>query len=102
MSDYRVVWPDEAVDHDFFSETEEAPVILQFRVSPAAAGAERMDIITRARLLFENRCCPSCSYPVVTPIELNDAQFNRNRLPIPGTATLVGFRCAGCKTEWSV
>ena len=102
MSDYRVVWPDEAVDRDVFSESEDVPVILQFRLSAPAVGGGQMDIITRARLLFENRCCPSCSYPVVTPIELNDAQFNRNRLPIPGTATLVGFRCAGCEAEWSV
>jgi hypothetical protein len=76
-------------------------VILQFRVEPARA-AEPLNIIQRSRLLFENRSCRSCGYPVVTPIELNDAQLNRNCRPIPGTATLVGFRCHGCKAEWSV
>lgn len=102
MSDYRVVWPDEALDQDFVTTVDEEPVILQFRIADPVSSPGRMDVITRARLLFDNRTCPSCSYPVVTPIELNDAQFNRNHLPIPGSATLVGFRCAGCRAEWSV
>jgi hypothetical protein len=61
-----------------------------------------MDIVTRARLLYGNRICRTCGYPVVSPIELNDGQFNRNRRQIPGTATLVGFHCDGCGGEWSV
>ena len=101
MSGYRVVWPDEAVESDFFSEADDSPVILQMHLTHSA-GSGRMDVITRARLLFDNRCCPTCGYPVVTPIELNDGQLSRNRLPIPGTATLVGFRCNGCDAEWSV
>lgn len=98
MSQYRVLWPDEAVDQDSPHE----PVILQFRYTEAKSVPGRMDVITRARLLFENRRCESCGYPVVMPIELNDAEVNRNRQPIPGTATLVGFRCCGCRSEWSV
>jgi hypothetical protein len=99
MSEYRVIWPEDVAHEDVGVEAE--PVILQFRVEPAAPG-QSLNIIQRSRLLFENRICRTCGYPVVTPIELNDAQLNRNRRPIPGTATLVGFRCHGCRAEWSV
>lgn len=102
MSDYRVIWPDELLDNNQFSAAEDEPAIMQFRLPAPQTSLSKMDIITRARLLFENRTCPECHYPVVTPVELNDAQFNRNGLPIPGTATLVGFHCQGCRAEWSV
>lgn len=98
MSTYRIVWPDDVADQD----SQQEPVILQYRIDAAHAPAAKMDVITRARHLFANRTCRSCGYPVVVPLELNDAQLNRNHLPIPGTATLVGFRCCGCRTEWSV
>ena len=98
MSGYRVIWPDEVTD--FMEEVQ--PEILQFRIPDADQSFEKMDIITRARVLFSNRTCPSCHYPIVTPIELNDGKLNRNGLPIPGTATLVGFHCDSCHREWSV
>jgi hypothetical protein len=103
MSQYRIVWPDDVLDEDGSAgETALEPVILQFRVTASRARFQPMDIISRARLLFENRSCRSCGYPVVLPIELDDAQLNRNRQAIPGTASLVGFRCEGCRAEWSV
>lgn len=77
------------------------PPILPFRPS-ATRSSRRQDVVTRARLLFENRECPECGYPVVEPLELNDAVLGRNGRPIPGSATLVGFRCCGCDCEWSV
>jgi hypothetical protein len=61
-----------------------------------------LNIVARARLLHENRECPYCAHPVVEPIELEDGLIGRNRLPIPGTATLVGFNCARCRAEWPV
>ncbi len=102
MSQYRIVWPDDVMEESSTEEVQTEPVVLQFRVTSSRPASQRMDIITRARLLFENRTCRECRYPVVTPIELNDAQLNRNQLAIPGTATLVGFRCCGCRAEWSV
>lgn len=101
MSEYRIVWPDDVLEDDGSLEASLEPVILQFRVTPALRPAP-MNVITRARLLFENRSCRSCGYPVVVPIELDDAQLNRNGQEIPGTASLVGFRCEGCRAEWSV
>ena len=39
----------------------------------------------------------------IEPIELQDAVISpKNRLPIPGTATIVGFHCNDCGTEWPV
>lgn len=97
MSALRVVWPEEDLDGALaVAEPDILPIRWGVRTS------RRMDIISRARLLFENRSCPNCHYPVVLPLELDDATINRNGLPIPGTATLVGFHCSGCGDEWSV
>lgn len=120
MSTWRVVWPGE----------EDEPAIIPFprlrqgvscgvpplgrsgRVvvaEPPAPPQEElcsstggMSVVERARLLFANRRCFACGYPVVLPIERDDAVLNKCGQPIPGTATLEGFRCEGCHAEWSV
>ncbi|GIX03479.1 MAG: hypothetical protein KatS3mg113_0485 [Planctomycetaceae bacterium] len=69
---------------------------------PRSEGWQREPAVERARLMFQNRRCPGCGYPIVLPIELDDAVIDRSGLPVPGTATLVGFRCQGCQTEWSI
>ena len=62
----------------------------------------RFDVRTlhRARALSENRTCRFCRHAQVEPIELDDPQYGRGNLPIPGTASLVGFRCHSCRSEW--
>jgi hypothetical protein len=97
MSGLRVLWPEETVTDDAFDE----PAILSFH-QERSQRQWRFDVVARAQALYDNRTCPSCSYPVVVPIELDDAVLNRSGRPIPGTATLVGFRCRGCRCEWSV
>ena len=99
MSGLRVLWPDEAVADNELSFDD--PAILPFQ-SERSQQQWRFDIVARAQALYDNRTCPSCDYPVVVPIELDDAVLNRTGRPIPGTATLVGFRCRGCRCEWSV
>lgn len=64
------------------------------------AAASTLNVVDRARTLYANRCCPTCTYPIVEPVELDDAMVNRNGQPIPGTATLIGFRCDACDSEW--
>ena len=77
------------------------PRILPFHFyAGRLRGQNRMNLVSRARTLHENRCCPQCDHPVVEPLELDDAILNRNNLPIPGTATLVGFHCMRCHSEW--
>ena len=57
----------------------------------------------RARILQHNNCCPECAQHDVEPLELTDAIISpKNRMPIPGTATIVGFHCNDCGTEWPV
>lgn len=59
--------------------------------------------VDRARLIRENNECPECQRCNIEPIELQDATIShRNRMPIPGTATIVGFHCNDCETEWPV
>ena len=57
----------------------------------------------RAQLIVQNNCCPECSHHNVEPLELADSLISpKNRLPVPGTATIVGFHCNECGTEWPV
>lgn len=57
----------------------------------------------RARIIHENAVCPECSKTNIEPLELKDAIISpKSRLPIPGTATIVGFHCTDCTTEWPV
>jgi hypothetical protein len=99
MSGLRVLWPEDAVADDGDAVLD-GPAILPFHADRAFR-QWRFDVVARAQALYENRTCPACDYPVVEPIELDDPILNRKGLPIPGTATLVGFRCRGCRTEWS-
>ena len=62
-----------------------------------------MEPAVRARILQQNNCCPSCTLHDIEPLELADALISpKNRLPVPGTATIVGFHCNDCGTEWPV
>jgi hypothetical protein len=100
MSHFRVLWPDE----DGQLEDEDGGVATV--AIPFAAGRRpqrtAMNAIARAQSLFANRTCPYCHYPVVEPLELDDAAISKAGLPIPGTSTLVGFHCHGCDAEWGV
>jgi hypothetical protein len=59
--------------------------------------------VDRARIIRSNAACPECGHTDVEPLELEDAVISpRNRMPVPGTATIVGFHCHGCGCEWPV
>jgi hypothetical protein len=59
--------------------------------------------VDRARIIQQNSVCPECSQNNIEPLELQDAVISpQNRLPVPGTATIVGFHCNDCSTEWPV
>lgn len=115
MSRLKLYWPER--DRDEFSsptsssrfeESSDGEMVIpirKFRADRSAAparGSSMMSLLVRAQAIRENCECPSCGHPVIEPIELNDGTPSRNGLPIPGTATLVGFRCCGCEQEWSV
>jgi hypothetical protein len=108
MSRLKLYWPEEVSDRGIpavaEASTERESSVLPFRPrhARATAPAAILPALIRAQLLRDNRSCPCCTHPIVEPIELNDARVNRSGLPIPGTATLVGFHCDGCDHEWPV
>jgi hypothetical protein len=112
MSRLSIYWPDEteAVTAAICDE----PRVLPFPRSQRTRSFQRqfedrvtsvtkvstLDVIARARLLFANRQCRCCRSHDVAPVHLDDALVNRQGLEIPGTATIVGFRCHSCDAEW--
>jgi hypothetical protein len=61
-----------------------------------------MDPLMRARVLHENRCCPRCRRGGVIPLDLGDGDKRNPAMPVPGSATLIGFCCDSCGAEWGV
>jgi hypothetical protein len=100
MSRLSVFWPEEC--DSFSTATAAAPMILPFPGLTARRSPPQLDVVSRARAMFENRRCRHCGYPVVEPLEEDDALVNSSGLEIPGTATLVGFRCRSCEASWSI
>ena len=100
MSRLSVYWPDEC--ETAFTTTAEAPMILPFSSRTRGEAPPQVDVVARARALFDNRRCRHCGYPVVQPLEEDDALVNSSGLEIPGTATLIGFQCRSCDATWSV
>ena len=82
------------------SSDERTPDILSYESHFQRWRDYRNGPVWRARTLRNNDRCPKCARPQVEPLELADAVRNRNNMPIPGTATLVGFHCLTCHWEW--
>lgn len=86
-----------------FSSAERPGVIpfssLVARRNRVAAAAAVLD---RARALHENRSCKNCGCSGVEPVTLNDGLRDGSGQYVPGSATLVGFHCTQCRTEWPV
>lgn len=93
-----------------YAPEDERPEVVPFRPGTdrfsghsdrfSAGNRTQFDVLQRSRVIHDNRQCPSCHHPVVTPVELRDCLVNRNGMPVPGTATLVGFHCDRCDYEW--
>ncbi len=85
--------------------TEEAPATIPFpkiyKVGKRCDHNRALDkTVERAKLVYANRCCRDCGSVAVVPLELNDSLLNASLQPIPGSATIVGFRCNSCFHEW--
>lgn len=79
----------------------DAPGVLSYESHFRRWRDYRNGAASRAKTLRNNDECPHCRRALVEPLELADAVLSRNNLPIPGTATLVGFHCLTCHWEWS-
>ena len=104
MSCLKLYAPDEVQEEHGVVEylSDEEPAILSWsRVVNPSRNPSLMEVLARTRTLYRNRSCRSCGRPTVEPVQLNDATLGKGRLPIPGTATLVGFHCQYCRHEWS-
>lgn len=107
MSRLKLYWPEEVsrstlpryTKVESIAAATETPVV-PFRHYTVETSRQSIDPLSRAQLIHANQQCPHCQHPVVEPVELQDALLNRNRMPIPGTATLVGFHCDRCHAEW--
>lgn len=84
-----------------YQEPAEEPEVLSWRVMRRNGQPSYLEILNRSRLLHMHRRCHDCGRPTVQPLEQDDATIGKNRLPIPGTATVVGFHCEYCQSEWS-
>lgn len=105
MSCLKLFRPENSESGNCISFADDEPAILSFPLMGRAKKSERLnqmirETVNRAWLFKSNTNCPSCDHAGVEPVELNDAHHNQNSRPIPGTATLVGFRCRNCHQEW--
>tara|TARA_R110002111_G_scaffold248400_1_gene312071 strand:- start:93983 stop:94351 length:369 start_codon:yes stop_codon:yes gene_type:complete len=103
MSILKIYYPDDTRSEPVVSLDDPAPMTLPFNRGyfrkPHFLQQEDW-VLKRARILFKNHQCPACSSSAVESLELRDGLLNRKNRLIPGTATVVGFRCESCDTEW--
>jgi hypothetical protein len=109
MSDLKVYWPDaelaisEAVP---ISQAETRAVSSEPEIYSFAEWVDKLrrpdanPAALRAHRLNANQTCPDCSRAGVYPLMLNDGRMDGSGRLVPGSATLVGFRCETCSHEW--
>lgn len=112
MSCLKLHWPQTfsvyaPVDADWRSDSEDdansEPVILSFPRIAGRIGPNRQhDLLLRARIIHENRCCEECGRASVVPVDAEPALAYRDSMPVPGSGTLIGFACDCCGHEWRV
>jgi hypothetical protein len=87
--------------HARISSPPELPSVDRFvSISQFKLPEGREALLSRARTLHRNRCCPNCRRGGVVPVDLGDGDDRHQAMPVPGTSTLVGFYCDGCGAEW--
>jgi hypothetical protein len=94
-------FPSLSVYHEPEFEADEDCEVLSWRFIRRDGKLSVIEAVQRSRLLHMHRRCHECGRPTVHPVERNDAVLGKNRLPIPGTSTVVGFHCDYCQSEWS-
>lgn len=110
MSGLKVYWPEcESPERDAATATQsvshrniDEPEIYSFAEwveklrGPGSASA-----LFRAQRLDANQTCPDCNRSGAVPLTLNNGRIDNSGRMVPGSATLVGFRCEECCCEWS-
>lgn len=110
MSNLKVYWPesenaptatsarradvgDSPAEPEIYSFVEWVEKLREPDTNPSALRAQRLNA---------NQSCPDCSRVGVLPLMLNDGRMDNSGRLVPGSATLVGFRCETCSHEWPV
>ena len=94
-------FPNLSVYHEPEPEFEDDCEVLSWRFIRRGNQSSFIEAVQRSRLLHRHLRCHECGRPTVHPVDQNDAVLGKNRLPIPGTSTVVGFHCDYCQSEWS-
>lgn len=111
MSDLKVYWPDSEpvsaepipVERAETGSVSNEPEIYSFAEwIDKLQSPEANPTVLRAQRLNANQSCPECSRAGVLPLMLNDGRMDGSGRLVPGSATLVGFRCESCSHEWPV
>lgn len=103
MSVLKIYYPDDTQTHSTTSLETSHQMILPFKRGyfPHPRVKEQEDwVLKRARSMLKNHQCPACNSSAVAALELRDGLLNRKDHLIPGTSTVVGFRCESCDSEW--
>jgi hypothetical protein len=109
MSDLKVYWPDAEPAISEATPTSPAEARAGSNEPEIYSFAEWVDKLNRpgtnsaalrAQRLNANQTCPDCSRAGVLPLMLNDGRMDGSGRLVPGSATLVGFRCQTCSYEW--
>jgi predicted RNA-binding Zn-ribbon protein involved in translation (DUF1610 family) len=99
----RLFSPTDEISEASSSDTFEDIIPFERASRSMIFSARVMAPADRARLIHQNSTCPDCGHHDIEPLELADSVISpRNRMPVPGTATIVGFHCNECGTEWPV
>ncbi|MFK7777880.1 MAG: hypothetical protein QM501_07115 [Gimesia sp.] len=103
MSILKIYFPEEIQNQPAASLEDPIPMVLPFErgyIKKPHFLQQEDWTLSRARVMFKNHQCPACRSSVVSSLELRDGLLNRKNNMIPGTATVVGFRCGSCDNEW--
>ncbi|WP_339731733.1 hypothetical protein [uncultured Gimesia sp.] len=105
MSILKIYYPDNTHCEPVASQEESSSMVLPFQKrypkEPHFLKLKKEDwVLNRARILFQNQQCPACNSSTIEKLELRDGLLNQKNRMIPGTSTVVGFRCECCDTEW--
>lgn len=84
----------------FESYESDEPEVVSLSAFDRGRNLSLMEILARTRAVYQNKRCRDCGRPTVEPVERDDAILGKNRSPIPGSATLIGFSCQYCRNEW--
>ena len=112
MSKFHVFWPDDAgsvatqdrlqvAEPDTQAEDFSEPTVSFSRWVSRLGRDSSNEMPRRAMQLARNTDCPHCRRVGSVPLTLNDGRLDTSGELVPGTATLVGFRCGHCQSEWS-